>query len=199
MISASGLKQAVCLCKLWKWFYNQYITRSYLTITCALTWMQGWMHVLCNEAFVWFDYGWNARLQWDDIIVLCHSTVWVCLPLSICVWAAAYSWSSFRSIRQSLPVIAWALQLYVLSRSLLLSLSQLLENSMRTSLLSLSLWSNANRSDEGASCWFLWLILHLLLDVLRDILAQFPHWTREERNSARTCNNHTVSSMRIWC
>ncbi len=155
--------------------------------------MQGWMHVLCNGAFVWFDYEWSARLQRDDIIVLCHSTVWVCLPLSICVWAAAYSWSSFRSIRQSLPVIAWALQLYVLSRSLsfslALSLSLLLEISMRTSLLSLSLWSNANRSDEGASCWFLWLILHLLLDGLRVILAQFPHSAREERNSA----------MHIWC
>lgn len=163
--------------------------------------MQGWMYMLCNGAFVWFDYEWSAHQQCNDIIVLCHSTVWVCLPLSICVWAAAYSWSSFRSIRQSLPVIAWALQLYVLSRSLLLSLSllPLLEISTRTSLLSLSLWSNANCSDEGVSCWYLWLILHLLLDVLRVILAQFPHSAREERNSPRTCNNHTVSSMHIWC
>lgn len=148
------------------------------------------MHILCEEAFVWCDYEWSARLQWDDIILLCHSTVWVCLPLSICVWAAAYSWSSFRSISTSLPVRVWALQLHVLSLSLFL------EFSMRTSLLRFSsceaMLITLMRMLHFDLCdWF----LHLLLDCLKGYFSTVG----EERNPTRTCNNHTVSSMHIWC
>ncbi len=82
-----GLKQAVCLCKLWKWHYNQYITSSYLTITCALTSGECKGEWLCYVMGHLSDSIMNGAHVYNAMTSLCCVTVLsecVCPSPSVC-------------------------------------------------------------------------------------------------------------------